>query len=98
MQHLIISVRAKDREKKNVMKKLITMMMMLTMSYKDDDDDDDEDIYQRLCLHTRHTAQTCSQMTLSGPSLGLSSVHPSVAPASDCVVVPTQKTEFLQLP
>lgn len=97
MQHLIISVRAKDREKKNVMKKLITMMMMLRMSYKDDDDDD-EDIYQRLCLHTRHTAQTCSQMTLSGPSLGLSFVHPSVVPASDCVVVPTQKTKFLQLP
>lgn len=92
MQHLI-SVKAKDREKKNVMKNVITMMMMMMSS-----NDNDEDIYQRLCLHTRHTAQTCSQMTLSGPSLGLSSVHPSVAPASDCVVVPTQKTEFLQLP
>lgn len=88
---LLISVKAKDREKKNVMKNVVRMMMMSS-------NDNDEDIYQRLCLHTRHTAQTCSQMTLSGPSLGLSFVHPSVAPASDCVVVPTQKTEFLQLP
>lgn len=93
MQHLI-SVKAKDREKKNVMKNVITMMMMMMMS----SNDNAEDIYQRLCLHTRRTAQTCSQMRLSGPSLGLSSVHPSVAPASDCVVVPTQKTKFLQQP
>lgn len=93
MQHLI-SVKAKDREKKNLMKNVITMMIMMMMS----SNDNDEDIYQRLCLHTRRTAQTCSQMMLSGPSLGLSFVHPSVAPASDCVVVPTQKTKFLQLP
>lgn len=92
---LLISVKAKDREKKNVMKNVIRMMMMMMMMSSNDND---EDIYQRLCLHTRHTAQTCSQMTLSGPSLGLSFVHPSVAPASDCVVVPTQKTKFLQLP
>lgn len=94
---LLISVKAKDREKKKVMKNVIrmmTMMMMMIMS----SNDNDEDIYPRLCLHTRHTAQTCSQTTLSGPSLGLSFVHPSVAPASDCVVVPTQKTKFLQLP
>lgn len=88
---LLISVKAKDREKKNVMKNVVRMMMMSS-------NDNDEDIYQRPCLHTRHTAQTCSQMTLSGPSLGLSFVHPSVAPASDCVVVPTQKTKFLQMP
>lgn len=80
----------------DVMKKVVRMMMMMMMIMSFNDND--EDIYQRLCLHTRRTAQTCSQMRLSGPSLGLSSVHPSVAPASDCVVVPTQKTKFLQLP
>lgn len=94
---LLISVKAKDREKKNVMKNVITMMTMMMMMIMSSNDND-EDIYQKLCLHTRHTAQTCSQMTLSGPSLGLSFVHPSVAPASDCVVVPTQKTKFLQMP
>lgn len=94
---LLISVKAKDRERKNVMKNVIRMMMLMMMMIMRSNDND-EDIYQRPCLHTRHTAQTCSQMTLSGPSLGLSFVHPSVVPASDCVVVPTQKTKFLQLP